>query len=109
MDAVPKWIADVRHYNPSAPIIVVGNKTDQKQALVRFELTPEVKRVTDSLQLPIVYTSAKRNNNVDQVFKSIVTAYIQEIVTAIPKPLPSEAPPIHLPPPDLQSQSCCNI
>ena len=62
------WIQDIKLYCSSAPIILLGNKTDLSNKIEEREIISMGKRIKADL---ILFTSAKTGDNVESAFLRI--------------------------------------
>ncbi|XP_048734387.1 ras-related protein Rab-1A-like isoform X2 [Ostrea edulis] len=69
---VKKWLEDVDHYSSEKVYkVLVGNKADlQPKRMVDY---PEAKNFADQHNIPLIETSAKTSNNVEQLFVAMAT------------------------------------
>ncbi|KAI6184007.1 hypothetical protein M3Y97_00550000 [Aphelenchoides bicaudatus] len=71
-----KWMPEIRHFCPSTPVLVVGNKKDLREtasenAIPTKEAIEIVKQIT---ALPLIECSAKTRENIRLVFDSALSA-----------------------------------
>ena len=75
-----KWIDGVRDSVGPIPTYALGNKTDLTQ---RREVTPEeASSILRSYECPILYTSAKTGENVEQAFQGLAKTIVESGPTA---------------------------
>ena len=71
---IPGWIETVFDLaGPLIPVILIGNKSD---LLIAVDET-EVESISERYGLPYCYTSAKLNEEIDEVFKALVSLAYQ--------------------------------
>ncbi len=74
-----KWIDGVRDSVGPIPVYALGNKTDLAH---RREATPEeASSILRSYECPILYTSAKTGDNVEQAFQGLAKTIVESSVT----------------------------
>jgi len=74
-----KWIDGVRDSVGPIPVYALGNKTDLTH---KREVTPEeASSVLRSYECPILYTSAKTGDNVEQAFQGLAKTIVESSVT----------------------------
>lgn len=70
------WIDGVRESVGPIPVYVLGNKTDLKE---RWETTNEdVSTVLGSYECPVLYTSAKSGDNVEEAFQGLAKTIVEQ-------------------------------
>ena len=67
--AVDFWLPEVSEICPTAPVLLVGNKTD----LVRENnpATTHMSEISNKAEMPVIYCSAKTGTNVEATFRKI--------------------------------------
>jgi GTPase SAR1 family protein len=74
-----KWIDGVRDSVGPIPVYALGNKTDLSQ---RREVNPEdATGILHSYECPILYTSAKTGENVEQAFQGLAKTIVESSTT----------------------------
>ena len=63
-----KWHQELQAYCPNAPIVVVGNKSDQPRQTTRAEAL----KYAESIHAKYVEVSAKSNLNINEVFQTLL-------------------------------------
>eukprot|EP00835_Amoeboradix_gromovi_P001680 NODE_82_length_22708_cov_0.383476.p9 type:complete len:216 gc:universal NODE_82_length_22708_cov_0.383476:11303-10656(-) len=73
--SLDKWYKELQAYCPSVPIVVVGNKSDQKREITRQEAT----KYAESINATYVEVSAKTNLNINEVFQTLLGVIIPSL------------------------------
>lgn len=70
-----KWIDGVRDSVGPVPVYALGNKTDIEQ---RREVQPgDAASILESYECPVLYTSAKTGDNVEQAFQGLAKTIVE--------------------------------
>ena len=70
-----KWIDGVRDSVGPIPVYALGNKTD---LTARREVNPEdAANILRSYECPVLYTSAKTGDNVEQAFQGLAKTIVE--------------------------------
>jgi len=78
-DHLPKWIEEVQKESGSVPMLLVGNKSDLKDA--RALTREEAQAFADDLTIKYVESSAKSGEGIGDVFKLLSLLMIGEEIT----------------------------
>lgn len=73
-DKVTDWIAEVRRFVPTVPLIVVGNKCDREDRQVSKE---DGQQLAEKQELIFLETSAKENTNIEAAFQQLSKKLIE--------------------------------
>jgi Ras-related protein Rab-1A len=83
IDSIPSWLAEIRKFNSTGKILLVGNKID-KHAALKFMLPQQIQTMIDKAEIPLLLTSAKENVKVDEAFTSLVKEFVEERLSLPP-------------------------
>jgi small GTP-binding protein len=86
---VTEWIAEVRRFVPTVPLIVVGNKCDLEDRQVSTE---DGKQLAEKQGLIFLETSAKTNLNIETAFQELSKKLIEsDLAKPATGPTPAKA------------------
>ncbi|XP_062603440.1 ras-related protein Rab-1A-like [Saccostrea cucullata] len=91
---VSKWLEDVENYsNKRVYKVLVGNKADlQPKRVVNYT---EAKNFADQHNIPVIETSAKTSNNVEQLFESMAS-HLKDLSDNGRTPIRDDTPTINI-------------
>jgi small GTP-binding protein len=79
LDSIDDWVDNAYDVTGAIPTHLLANKMDLKDDIVVSEV--EAGQVSRELDSPIVFTSAKTGENVEEVFKTIGTRLVNRAVS----------------------------
>ncbi|MCK5039299.1 MAG: GTP-binding protein [Thermoplasmata archaeon] len=78
MDNLEDWIGVFRGVNPSAPLVLLGNKSDLLPD--RGAADAQIKAVADKFNVPYHLTSAKTGDDVEESFDELGTGVVEAFI-----------------------------
>ena len=99
-DEIPYWIQNVHEISSDIEILYVGNKIDLNQKETSF--LNDVGKWASENNIEVLYTSAKTGENIDILFKNIVSLLPQSAFMKKKSPI-DNPPPIN----DINNSSGC--